>query len=123
MAEIRAVHRLLIGRPIVERLKEVLPDVIGAAQLVSSEGGWKTVDAQGEVDVRWALSVLRAGEARLYDDFQVDTDEVEAVMTTADATHVVVADGRGAVVLRLGRACNLGMALGYAHGVVRTSNT
>ncbi|MGV3626040.1 MAG: hypothetical protein ACO1OB_34845 [Archangium sp.] len=104
----------------MQRLNEVLPDIQGAAQLVSAEGGWRTVSSQGEVNVDWALSVLRAGEARLYEDFETDTDEVEAVLTTAEATHVVVADGRGAVVLRMHRDANLGMALGYAHAVVRS---
>lgn len=106
--------------PGVQRLKEVLPDIQGAAQLISGEGGWRTVSSQGEVNVDWALSVLRVGEARLYDDFETDTEEVEAVLTTAESTHVVVADGRGAVVLRMQRDANLGMALGYAHQVVRT---
>ncbi len=107
----------------MQRLKDVLPDALGAAQLVSSEGGWKTVDSSGEVDVRWALSVLRSGEARLYGDVDVETDEVEAVMASSDGVHVVVADGRGAVVLRLERGANLGLALGYAHGVVRTGES
>lgn len=119
MVTARAVRPLLKPRR-VQRLKEVLPDIQGAAQLISGEGGWRTVASQGEVNVDWALSVLRVGEARLYDDFETDTEEVEAVLTTAESTHVVVADGRGAVVLRIERNANLGMALGYAHQVVRS---
>lgn len=112
--------RALLKATRVERLKEILPEALGAAHLVSGEGGWKTLDSDGDVNVRWALTVLRSGEARLYDDVDVQTDEVEAVMRTPEGTHVVVADGRGAVVLRLENTANLGMALGFAHAVVRT---
>ncbi len=103
----------------MQRLKEVLPNVIGAAQLVSGEGGWETVNVVGDLEVRWALSVLRTGESRLYSDVDEASEEVEAVMTSRQGVHVVVADARGAMVLRLEHGTNLGLALGYAHGVVR----
>lgn len=103
----------------VERINEILPDLLGAAQLVSSEGGWETVSSTGELDVAWALSVLRAGESPLYEELDSSTEEIEAVLTNAEGTQVVVADARGAVVLKLARGTNLGLALGFAHGVVR----
>lgn len=105
--------------PLVDRITEILPDILGAAQLVSSEGGWETLSTMGELDVQWALRVLRAGEAPLFDELDGSTEEVEAVMTNTQSTQVVVADARGAVVLNLARGTNLGLALGFAHGVVR----
>ena len=105
----------------MERIQEILPEILGAAQLISSEGGWETVSTMGELDVKWALGVLRAGEAPLYDEFDTATEEVEAVMAGEKGLQVVVADARGAVVLRLARGANLGVALGFAHGVVRST--
>lgn len=88
---------------------------LGAVEAERTPRGWNAVSVLGEVEPGWLLEFFAAANVGAWDG---DDDCVEAVITRDDL-HVVVAGAWRALILRLPRQSNVGVALGYARQHMR----
>jgi hypothetical protein len=92
-----------------------LADLLGEATCVRTGQAWKVLSSEGSIEPERVLALLALGE----DVFDARPEEREVVMT-GEERLVAVATAQAAVVLRLPRNSNVGLALGYARGLVRS---
>lgn len=91
----------------MQRLHGDLPKVRGAVWLSAGERGWLAVESFGDIDARWALSVLGNAES------------FEAVTKVVGGVQLIAANRRNALLIELERGGNIGAALAYAYSAIR----